>query len=129
FPFAEVGLARVDLVKAQLVRTRRLPQGLSFWDSWQQGMEEARRVQEERKPFLDAAEKALNETRARYPGISVAAEVKGEVNEERRDRRAAAEQFGRAIELDPHNAVAYLWFSRTVRGRDQKRLYSRISRQ
>jgi tetratricopeptide (TPR) repeat protein len=128
FPFAQVGLARVQLTRAQLVRTRQVAEGGKFWDALGQSIGESMRLRQERKPFLDQAEQQLKSALQRYPRFSAATEMLGEVLEERGNRREAAKQFQQAIELDPHNSIAYLRYSRTLR-RGDAQVYAQLSRQ
>jgi tetratricopeptide (TPR) repeat protein len=128
FPFAEVGQARVQLTRAQLVRSREVAQGTRFWDAVGQSLAESNRVRQERRPFLDQASRQLKATLEKYPGFSVAAETLGEVFEEGGDRKSASRMFAQAIELDPHNAVAYLRYAGTIRNRDEARVYTQLSR-
>ncbi|MGA8183997.1 MAG: hypothetical protein WB819_10190 [Terriglobia bacterium] len=129
FPFADVGLARVQLTRAQLVRPRAVPSGLGALKTMAEIMAETVRVGLERKPYLKRAADILNRALQRYPNFSAAAETMGEVVQVRGNPRSAAKSYLRAIEMDPHNAVAYLQYSKTVGNHNESRVYAQVSRQ
>src|SRR5262249_51942435 len=56
-------------------------------------------------------------------------ETLGEIIEEGGNRGAAGKEFLQAIESDPHNAIAYLRYSRTLRNREESRIYAQVGRQ
>jgi tetratricopeptide (TPR) repeat protein len=121
FPFAEVGLARILLVRAQLVQVKQEP-GIAG------AIGAALAAANARKPILKDAENQLRPVIARYPDFSFAVQTLGEIKLHTA-MREAVDLFRRATQLDPHNGMAYLWLSRVERHGSDRKLYAAVSEQ
>jgi tetratricopeptide (TPR) repeat protein len=121
FPFAEVGLARILLVRAQLVQVKQEP-GIAG------AIGAALAAVNARRPILRDAENQLRPVIDRYPDFSFAVQTLGEIKLHTATREAV-DLFHRAIQLDPHNGMAYLWLSKVERHSSDRKLYTAVSGQ
>lgn len=128
FPFGRVGLARVWLVRAQLVRPQDPPEGAKLGEKLLFIMADGARVQTERRPFLKSAEKEIQAALERWPNFSLAEQTWGEILEVSGDRRHTEEKFRSAVQLDANNSIAYARLGRLVRGAEGK-LFQQVAEQ
>jgi len=125
FPFAQVGLARVHLMRAQLIRGQAAPAGAKLGAVFAQSALNDMMTKKLRAPFLENAEREIRETLRIWPSLSLAEQTLGEILEMRGDRAQAIERLLRAVQLDPNNAVAYARLGR-IGGRGRK-AYQRVA--
>jgi len=123
-PFATVGLARANLIRAKLIPDVTVASGGAFWETVARQLLEDRKVAALRKPFAEAARALLKPLMAAHPDLSAAAEADSAALLVLGKRPDAAGAALNAIELDPHNADAYAAFAAADTNLKRKRLYA-----
>lgn len=125
-PFAEIGLARIDFLRAVLIPDVRIKGDLSFGKLLAVQLIASKGVELQRRPHLEAARDRLRRLIKRYPGFSAAALELGEVYRELGERDEAENGFRDAIRFDPANVLAFSRLADTLVGRrnkEERRLY------
>lgn len=119
-PFAELGLARVELMRADLVPETRIEGEFSAQVLVAQVLISTM-TEKQRRPFRETARDILNSLLERYPDFSVGSQMLGEVYDELGDNDEAEARIRRAIRLDPNNTDAYRSLVSALPGRRNRR--------
>ena len=126
-PFAEVGLARVDLLRAALIPDVTIEGGdLGIGERLAVQLAIGALVELQRRPHRAAARDRLERVLARYGEFSAAALALGQVYVQMGDRTSAAARFRTAIRSDPSNVIAYSHLANSLpgnRNREERALY------
>jgi tetratricopeptide (TPR) repeat protein len=122
-PFAEIGLARLDALRAALIPDIRIQGELSFGELLVVQLLVSKGVELQRKPHLEAARDRLRRLLERYPDFSAAALNLGHAYEKLGDRDEARDTFRDAIRFDPANTIAYSELAGTLSDKKARKLY------
>ncbi|HEU0224747.1 MAG TPA: choice-of-anchor D domain-containing protein [Steroidobacteraceae bacterium] len=122
-PHARVGLARVALMRAQLIPTQQLDSAAGgAWDVFRANLLLVILAEQQRRPHRREARRLLRSLVADLPDFAPAQQLLGEVQYLLGERDDAQASLRRAIAADPGNTEAYLAYAQTLRGA-RKQMY------
>lgn len=119
-PHARLGLAKILLLRAQLIPTQTVSEG-GFWNQVLVNFLLGQEAERKRKPFREAARDLLRELTTAVPDFSPGQQLLGEVQYQLGKPNDSRERFRRAIAADPGNTSAYLAYSETLSGNKRDR--------
>jgi len=119
FAFAELGLARLDLMRALAVPNIQVVADDEMKRIKAQGLADIL-TSLAQSPYINSARKRLDTLAKKYPEFSAGALLRGEFSALFGSPKDAVQEFREAVRFDPHNVTAYLRLSTAAKASKQE---------